>query len=135
MKQTAATSTVYNLLQSGARVSLALLILLLPKCGLCLVVYFNVFSVLGISITKYFPYFLPVLSVLLAVNLVIGYIKSRRNNNYTAWLLSLIASAALVINKIWLDHQLLSWIAMALLLLSAIRQIWESRKICSRSFL
>ncbi|MET0462155.1 MAG: hypothetical protein ABW007_03340 [Chitinophagaceae bacterium] len=135
MKQTTATSTVYDLLQSGARILLALLILLLPKCGLCLVVYFNAFSVLGISITKYFPYLLPALSVLLVLNLVIGYIKAKRINNYTAWVLSLIASISLLINKIWLDHQLLSWLSVGLLMISAVLQIWSSRKTCSRSFI
>jgi hypothetical protein len=135
MKQAATTSTVYNLLQSGARLSLALLILLLPKCGLCLVVYFNVFSVLGISITKYFPYFLPMLSILLALNLLTGYIKARKTNNYSAWTLSLVASIVLLVNKIWLDSQFLSWSSMALLMISAILQILQSRKTCSRSFL
>jgi hypothetical protein len=59
MKQPAAThSMVHHLLQGG----LAVLILLLPKCGLCLAVYLNLFSLFGISITRYFPYLLPVLT-------------------------------------------------------------------------
>lgn len=133
MKQSVTTSS--SLLQNGARISLALFILLLPKCGLCLVVYLNVFSILGISITKYFPYFLPVLGILLMLNLFLGFIKARKVKNYGSWIISLIASVMLVVNKIWLDESVFSWIAVSLLLVSAVMQIWISRNVCSRSIL
>jgi|GEM_PF-6977146 len=132
MKQSAPSS---GLLQNGARISLALFILLLPKCGLCLVVYLNVFSILGLSITKYFQYFLPVLSLLLILNLVLGFVKAKRTNSYGSWVLSLAASVLLVINKVWMENYLLSWIAASMLVASAIMQLWLSRKSCSRSLL
>lgn len=133
MKQPVSTSS--SLLQNGARISLALFILLLPKCGLCLVVYLNVFSIMGISITKYFPYFLPVLGILLMLNLFLGFMKARKIKHYGSWIISLIASVVLIVNKIWFDEYVFSWIAVSLLLIAAVIQIWISRKVCSRSLL
>lgn len=133
MKQTAATSTtIHHLLQSGARILLALLILLLPKCGLCLAVYLNMFSLMGISITRYFPYLLPVLTGLLILNLVIGYVKARKMKDYKAWGLSVAASALLLLNKTWLEIEWLSWASVAFLVIASVMQLWQSRNVCSR---
>lgn len=122
---------VHHLLQGG----LAVLILLLPKCGLCLAVYLNLFSLFGISITRYFPYLLPVLTGLLVLNLVIGYLKARKIRDYRAWGLSVTASVLLLVNKIFLGVSWMLWVCVGLLVIASVMQLWQSRKVCSRDLL
>lgn len=120
--------------RAAGRMALALLIALLPKCGLCLAAYLNLFSILGVSMTSIYPWILPVLSALLLLNLVIGFKKARQLNDYRAFGVSLAGMLVLVCSKIWLLPVVVSYVGVALLMVGSVFQLWQSSKVCTNGF-
>ncbi len=110
---------------------LSVLVALMPKCGLCLAAYLNLFNVLGISIVKYYAWVLPVLSLLLLVSLTIGFRKARKMDDYRAFVFSALAVVLLLLSKTLFKSLVLGWIGICMLLISSVVQLWQSRHTCS----
>jgi hypothetical protein len=123
-----------SLVREASKASAAVGILLLPKCGLCLAAYMNLFSIFGISMRNYASWVFPVLLAMLLVNLVIGYFKARKSGLYYALLCSIFGVLLLLTGKLWLLNAGFVYGGLLFLTAGSLLQIWQSRKTCSRSF-
>ncbi|MGI9244776.1 MAG: hypothetical protein ACR2RV_28490 [Verrucomicrobiales bacterium] len=87
-----------------AAVAPAFLIAIAPKCPLCWAAYMSAFASLGISIEiPYQPWLLPLLTGLLAVNLIAMFLRARSRNRFGPFSLCLLGGAAITIGKFGID--------------------------------
>jgi hypothetical protein len=122
-----------DLWQAAWRAFVSLFVTLLPKCGLCLAAYLNLFNILGISVVKYYVWILPLLSTLLCISLVISFFKAKKLKDYRAFYFLLIGIVILVVSKTLVEYFALNWLGMGLIFFATVFQLLQSRKICSRT--
>lgn len=124
-----------RILQEATKMGAAIGVLLMPKCGLCLAAYLNLFSLFGISLRGYASWVFPVLLGLLTLNLVITFVKARKMNDYTAFLISTAGVGLLVASKVLQLNSAFTYVGLLILTAGSVLQLWQSSKYCSRSFL
>ena len=113
----------------------AYLMILLPKCSLCLAAYLNLFSLTGLSLAPYAGWVVPVLILLLVVSLVTAFLKARKMNDYRAFGLLLAGMSFLMVGKVWVLLPVLTWFGFALIVIAAVIQVVQSRRVCSQDLL
>lgn len=118
-----------HMLQAVAAVGM----LLLPKCGLCLAAYLNLFSILGISLRFFAPWVAPLLGVILVLGLVVSFLKSRKQENYLTFYVSLAGSLLVTAGRLWELGMSFTWVGLAIIATGSIIQLVIGRTTCSRS--
>lgn len=118
----------------ATKMAVAVGILLLPKCGLCLAAYLNLLSIFGISFRSYASWVLPGLLSLLIISLIVAYLKARKMGSYYAFALLAVGVGSLFIGKVWLLQEALSYAGLFFMAAGSIIQIAQSRRVCSRSY-
>jgi len=98
-----------------------------------LTAYLHLFGIVGLSITQYYSWFLPLLIILLLSSLVISFIKAGKQRDYRTLTLSVIGSAAVLAGKTWISLQWLTTAGLILLFINLLAQVALSRKTCSRN--
>lgn len=94
-----------------------ILIAIAPKCPFCWAAYLSAFASLGISVEiPYQPWLLPVLTGLLAVNLIALLLRARGRKRFGAFFLCLLGGAAIVIGKSSFESGLLIALGLACLI-------------------
>jgi len=106
------------------------MIAVMPKCSLCVAAYLNLFNIMGISVTRYYSWVFPILTVLLGISLTIGFFKARKLKNYFTFFISLVAVIILLISKTWWKEPLLAWVGLGIFMLANIIQLVQSRRRC-----
>lgn len=122
-------------MHEATKMAAAIGMLLLPKCSLCLAAYLNLFSIFGISFRSYASWVMPLLLSLLVINLMVAYLKARKMGRYPAFVILTVGVGLLYMGKVWLLKEALSYAGLLFLTTGSIIQLWQSRRICSRSFL
>jgi energy-converting hydrogenase Eha subunit C len=118
-----------------AQTSTAYLLLLLPKCSICLAAYLNIFSLMGLSVAKYASWILPLLSVVIFSGLITSFLKARTLDDYRAFALLACGSLLLLADKFWLSEAYLSWISFVMILSATVVQLIQSRRVCDQDIL
>ncbi|WAC13380.1 hypothetical protein [Dyadobacter pollutisoli] len=125
----------FGWMHEAIKMAAAIGMLLLPKCSLCLAAYLNLFSIFGISFRSYASWVMPVLLSLLVINLMVAYLKARKMGSYPAFVMLMVGGGLLFMGKVWLLKEALSYAGLLFLATGSVIQLWQSRRICSRSFL
>lgn len=85
----------------------ALIVVILPKCPLCLMAYASILGTFGLTPLLYSFWILPVTIFFSALTIILLYYKAKRSGKYLLFLLSLIAPFMMY------DRQILSRIELA----------------------
>jgi hypothetical protein len=93
------------------------LIAIAPKCPFCWAAYMSAFASLGISVEiPYQPWLIPLLTGLLAVNLIALFLRARSRKRYGPFFLCLFGGSAIAIGKFGLESGILIAFGLACLI-------------------
>ncbi|MFT3934468.1 MAG: hypothetical protein QM726_12675 [Chitinophagaceae bacterium] len=107
--------------RSLATIFSAVLWVLLPKCGLCLMAYAGIFSALGLGGLLKAKLLLPLMIALIVLNLVAVIYMSVVKKEYTYAILSLAGAALFVVNKLYIGSLAVNIIAGVVLVLAMLQ--------------
>ena len=106
-------------LSPGGLVS-ALLAALLPKCPLCFMAYAGVAGLFGIDPFIYSFWIMPVTIAFSVFTLAILFLQAGRNRRYLPFFTGLLAISFILLDKFYLNSNLVFYVALVLLLASLI---------------
>ena len=103
---------------------------LLPKfvCPICWPVYAGLLSSLGISVTHYAKYLLPVMIVFLSIALFALGFKAKQRWGYRPLYLGIIASVIILIGKFIWSSTLALCIGVGILVAASLWNAWPNKK-------
>jgi len=99
----------------------AVLWVLLPKCSVCLMAYTGIFSALGLGSVVHSRLALPLITGLLAINLLSVICLSLLKKEYGYALLSLVGAIVLTVNRLYLGSLTVNIITGMVLLVAMLR--------------
>lgn len=108
----------------------SILTALLPKfvCPICWPIYAGIVSSLGISLTNYAKYLLPVMIVLLAVSLFALGFKAENRWGFRPLLLGIVASLTMIVGKFGWHSNVALYSGVILLITASVWNAWPKRK-------
>ena len=119
--------------RSLSQLIVSLLVLLLPKCGLCVAAYLNLFGLLGLSVVHHYAWVQPILFILLAVGMSVALVKARRMGDYRTFSVSVLGTLVLVFSKSLIVSQWGAYIGFALLAGATAWQLLTTNRLCDRT--
>ena len=99
----------------------AVIWILLPKCSACLMAYMGLFSALGLGHLVNDSYVLPVIHLLLGINLAASLYLAIKEKQYLYAAISLLCAVAFIINKTYLNSNVVNIVACIVLVGAALK--------------
>ncbi len=102
---------------------------LLPKlaCPTCWPAYVGLLSALGVSVTNYTPYLLPLTVLFLAVAVFTLLFKATSRHGYRPFIFGSIASAIVVYGKFYLESDGMMFLGLGLLIVASVWNTWPKK--------
>lgn len=98
----------------------AILLVMVPKCGLCWAVYMQVFSSVAMVTIPYKPWYLPVAVILFFIMLGKLFYHSVKSGRYMSFALALLGGILVLISKWYFPDRALQFFAIGLLVAGAV---------------
>jgi protein SCO1/2 len=86
-----------------------------PKCPICWAAYLSVFGMAGIQTIPYSPWLLPVFILMMLVNLLSVFKRSKHRNGKEAFYLSALGTAVVLVSGLLLEMQSASFVGIAMI--------------------
>jgi protein SCO1 len=118
-KSNSISSKVKHTIQSISNTLMVLFVAFFPKCPICWAAYLSAFGISGISWLKYNPKFLYIIVLIMIVNLVVLYYKSKITQSYVPFVLSSIGIFLTLFSTIFPTMAFLKIIGLFLVMFSS----------------